>query len=422
MAKKKEDIVADEFSFFKKEIKTLDRYVDAGVSEEEYGNFDSGSYALNALLSGDIYEGFNLNKLVMTAGEKGSGKSFIGKYHFGKQLIDQGYFIFYYDSENETSESALEHQFGYPRNQFSLIRVDTVEDLTKSVDSVIRGLEADKGTSFKNKRKCAIIIDSQGQLTTAKTKTDIAAQKDKQDLTGPKQLKRFYKLVTVRLGRLGIPMYITNHIYIDPGEMFGDPKKIAGGEGAKYSCSSILAMSKTYEKEDGAKEVKGVVLKAGLIKSRTCREKWSVPIYLDYTTGINRYYGLHTFALEAGLLEEYKKTEFPDIEPPKLNGRTYTGKSWVIKDPNKDPSQWLAVPQKCIHSKSAIGTILDPINEYVKSHYKLNSPITFKYNEDDIPDDELDIDDDEVAASEAAIHASTQAELEEQRKFKEMTE
>lgn len=420
MAKKKEEEVMNDFSFFKKEIKTLDRYVDAGVSEEDYGCFDSGSYALNALLSGDIYEGFNRNKLVMTAGEKGSGKSFIGKYHFGKQLIDEGYFLFYYDSENETSESKLEEEFGYPREQFSLIRVGTVEDLTESVDSVLRGLEADKGNSFKNKRKCAIIVDSQGQLTTRKTMSDVAAQKDKADLTAPKLLKRFYKLVTVRLGRLGIPMYITNHIYIDPGEMFGDPKKVAGGEGAKYSCSTILAMSKTYEKEDGAKEVKGVVLKAGLIKSRTCREKWSVPIYLDYTTGINRYYGLHTFAVDAGLLVEYKKTEFPDIEPPKMNGRTYTGKSWVIKDPTKDPSQWLAVPQKLIHSKNAIGTILDPINEYVKSHYKLNHPVAFTYNEDDIPDD-LDIDDEEVAKSEQAIHESVQADIEKQRKLNEIS-
>ena len=90
MAKKKDakEAIDDEFSFFDK-VKTLDKYVDAGYEMEDYGTIDSGSYALNAALSGDIFGGFNLNKLVMAAGLKGSGKSFIGKFHYAKQHSDK---------------------------------------------------------------------------------------------------------------------------------------------------------------------------------------------------------------------------------------------------------------------------------------------------------------------------------------------
>ena len=81
----KEITKAPEFTFFN-DIKTGDKYSDAGIEHETYGCVDSGSYALNALLSGDIFGGFPLNRCVMVAGEQGSGKSYLGKNCFCKNL------------------------------------------------------------------------------------------------------------------------------------------------------------------------------------------------------------------------------------------------------------------------------------------------------------------------------------------------
>ena len=47
--------VAPDFGFFKK-LKTGDKYLDAHKKRPEYGFIDSGSYAFNVALSGDVYK------------------------------------------------------------------------------------------------------------------------------------------------------------------------------------------------------------------------------------------------------------------------------------------------------------------------------------------------------------------------------
>ena len=74
MATKKNNPAEPDFSFFQDKCKTGDRYADANVKHPEYGFVDSGSYMLNALLCGDMFGGFHLNRFFMAAGEQGSGK------------------------------------------------------------------------------------------------------------------------------------------------------------------------------------------------------------------------------------------------------------------------------------------------------------------------------------------------------------
>lgn len=172
--------------------------------------------------------------------------------------------------------------------------------------------------------------------------------------------------------------------------MFGDPTTISGGQGGQYSPSIIMLMTKTFEKsKDGV--IQGVVFKAKIVKSRYVRDKLEVPIYLDYRYGLDRYYGLQRFAESAGLLSEYKKKDFPDLTPPKdANGQVTRKKCYVIKDPNKDPKAWLVVPEQQLRRKDTIGTILEPINAWVKENFKYSSPSlwTGEYtaNEEDIPE------------------------------------
>jgi hypothetical protein len=101
-------------------------------------------------------------------------------------------------------------------------------------------------------------------------------------------------------------------------------------------------------------------------------EGFGTRLYLSYKNGLSRYYGLHVWAQEAGLIVPYtKKEDWPGLELPKGDdGKTFMGKKWVICDPNKPRDQWLVAPETKIHSAKYIGTILDPINEYVKAKYK----------------------------------------------------
>ena len=59
--------VAPNFGFFRK-LKTGDKYLDHNKKRPEYGFINSGSYAFNAALSGDVYQGFHMNKFFMAVG------------------------------------------------------------------------------------------------------------------------------------------------------------------------------------------------------------------------------------------------------------------------------------------------------------------------------------------------------------------
>jgi hypothetical protein len=86
-------VADDDFSFFKK-IKVGDRYADKLIRHPNFGYCDSGSYIFNALLSGELFGGFPLNKIIMVAGKQQSGKSFIAKNNFAYGLMQKGYYIY----------------------------------------------------------------------------------------------------------------------------------------------------------------------------------------------------------------------------------------------------------------------------------------------------------------------------------------
>lgn len=382
MAAKKKGVepIANPWAFFDT-VKTTDKFVDSGVDRPEYGFADSGSYALNAVLCGDVYGGFPKNKVVQAAGLYGSGKSLIGKYNFCPPLFADQYFIYYIDTENETTVEDLVNTCSFPRGQFKVLHFHTVEECHHGISTILKQLEdyMEKNKTLINPNKMGIVLDSQGMLSTNKNIDDVLKGEDKTDLTKAKKLSAMYRDLTFRLGELGVPMYVTNHMYIDPGaaQTHTDPKKVAGGESAKYSASIILSVYKLLErvnvggKDDKKKEVQGIFIQIGNIKNRMVHEGFGTRLYLSYKNGLSRYYGLHVWAQEAGLITQYtKKDDWPGLELPKVNGKTYMGNKWVICDPNKPRNQWLVAPEPKLHTAQYIGTILDPINEYIKAKYK----------------------------------------------------
>ncbi len=398
----KATVADDGFAFFQN-IKVNDRYADKLIRHPNFGFCDSGSYAFNALLSGDIFGGFPLNRFIMVAGKQQSGKSFIAKNNFAYGLMKKGYYIFWYDTEGETTEEDLEEQNGFVPGQYRLIKeITTVEDYFISVNGIINKLEVDRGDSIELKRKCAIVLDSQGELSTEKAINDATKGEIKSDMTKAKILAGMYRSITNRCANLGIPMFITNHIYMDSsGAMFGNPEKIAGGEGAQFSASIILSLYKTYEKPSKDGDITGVVLNATITKSRLVKAKLKAPIYVDYNHGIDRYYGLQRIAKNAGLVEEWSKEKYGNLEKPidEDTGKKTLKTCYVIKDPYKEPDQWIVCTMKGLMKKTGLGTILEPLNEYVKSEYKFRPP---KIRRDD---EDLDLDEEQVkVATKKAEH------------------
>lgn len=389
----------EKFNFFKK-IKTGNVGADKEKQAEPTELFDTKCYALNAILSGDIYKGFPNNKILMLAGEQQVGKTYFAVHGFCKPLVDKGYFIYYIDTEGAVDYDDLEN-FGIPREQCKILREEVAEQLRFSLTAILNKIEESMDGGVVNENKCAFVLDSQGQLDTEKSRKDAAERKDKVDLTLQKELKKTYKNVTGRMNKMNIPFLITNHVY-DDNMSFIKKTVVSGGQGGLYASSVILHLRKKQYKEGDVR--KGTIVTAKIYKSRWCREGLEAALYLNFNSGLHKYYGLHLFADKAGLIEKWKKPTKKEIEEDTYikykNAPEKPGNSnwYMIKDPKVDKLECIICKEKDIFKEEVIGTILDEINEWTNKNIKLLRPIDFQYDE---PEDTFNVEED--LAEEASV-------------------
>lgn len=378
------------FAFFN-EMKTGNKFADSN-KDDEVTFISTGCYAFNAAYSGDMTLGFPSNRVVMLAGEEAVGKTFFTIYGHILQLHREGYFIFYVDTENAVTGDMLE-SFGIVKGGYKIIRESTVEKARETIAKILDNIEEAMGKATVNKNKCAFALDSMGQLTTMKSMNDASSGVYTRDFTKQSELKRFFAVLTNRMGLLDIPLIMTNHVYQSMGS-FISTKEIAGGSGGLYASSVILEMRKKQMKEGTVRT--GSIITAKVKKSRWVREGKEVSFYLDFEKGLNPWYGVHALAEEAGLLKEYN-SEFASMGVKKPGGANGNAKIWVCIHPDKDATEWVTCLQKDLHKKSTIGSIFEPVNEWVKVNFKLSKG---EYVEPVETDDEDDTDLDVEVAGE----------------------
>ena len=385
MAKKNADKDQNpSFDFFNS-VKVGNKYADSEIDLSTKQWFDTGSYAFNAILSGDMTKGLPNNRVTLFAGGESVGKSFLAGYSLARPASKEGYFIYCIDSEGTMGDENI-MKYGVKRGQFKIIPEDIVEDVQSTMNTILNQVEAAQGSATENKLRCAFILDSQGQLDTKKSRKDLDEGKDKADLTFQKQLKKMYKSVVTRMAVLQIPLVVIGHIYKDNITPFIKKTVVSGGQGGLYGASNIILFTKRAYKEGTIR--KGTLLNAKVVKSRTCVDGIEAPIYLNFDKGLNRWYGMHILAEKAGLIMLLKGTKAEEkqgiVIPDRLKeeGLKKPKDVYVIMDPKiKEPKDWIVCRDTELHKKDTIGTIFDEINEWVKNNYKLKDPVDFDYDD-----------------------------------------
>ncbi len=313
---------------------------DGIVAGDVDGYIDTGSYILNALVSGDIYRGIPSNKITALAGESATGKTFFALGMVQKFLDDnpEGNVV-YFESESALTQEMLEER-GIDTSRILLVPVTTIEEFRTQAVNIIDGFDAKK----KGDEKIFFVLDSLGMLSTIKETEDIGSGKNVRDMTKAQVIKGTFRVLTLKLGKVGIPMIVTNHTYDVIGSMFPQ-KEMGGGSGLKYAASSIIYLSKKKEK-DGT-EVIGNIIHCKNQKSRLTVENKMVDVRLTYDKGLDRYYGLLDLALKYGIFKQTStRIELPD-------GKTQFGKTI-----NNNPETYFT-PE-----------ILDQLNECAKKEFK----------------------------------------------------
>jgi len=312
--------------FFKDIIKqTGNEYaslVSDGVEGADVGGFiDTGSYIFNALLSGSIYGGLPSNKITAIAGESATGKTFF-LMGMVKSFLDANpeAGCLYFESESAITKQMVVDR-GIDPNRMVMIPVTTVQEFRTQAIKVLDSYLAQKDDTKKPIMMC---LDSLGMLSTTKEVEDTSDGKETRDMTRAQVLKAAFRVLTLKLGRAGVPMVVTNHTYDSMG-LF-PTKEMGGGSGLKYAASSIIFLSKKKEK-DGT-EVVGNIVHCKNHKSRLTIENKMVDVRLTYDKGLDKYYGLLELAEKYEIFKKVStRYEMPD-------GTKQYGKS-ILNDPEK---------------------------------------------------------------------------------------
>jgi RecA/RadA recombinase len=249
---------------------------------------DTGSMALNGLMTADINKGIPNNKVVLFQGEKSCGKTYM-VLSIAKKAIEKGYYIVYFDSENATEKSMFVSR-GIDPNKVMYVPIDTVENFRNQLIKVIN----DYNNNTDPKRpKLLIILDSLGNLSTNKEIADAEEGKNVSDMTRAKIIRSIYRSINLKLAKAKIPMLVTNHTYSIIGS-YVPTTKGSGGQGPEYIASVMIDLKKKNAKDkDG--NLLGFYITAKNVKNRTAREQAKVITYLDFFNGLHKYYGLQEF-------------------------------------------------------------------------------------------------------------------------------
>jgi len=280
---------------------------DGGASAEFSGCIDTGSYALNALLSGSIYGGVPNNKVTAFAGESATGKTFF-VLGIVKQFLEanpEGGVI-YFDTEAAVTKSMME-QRGVDTKRVVISEPDTIQKFRHTALQIIEKYSAQP----EAKRKpMMMVLDSLGQLSSTKEMEDTAEGEETKDMTKSATLKATFRVLNLKLAKIGVPLLVTNHVY-DVVGAYIPTKEMSGGSGLKYTASTIVFLSKRKDK-DGT-EVVGNIIKAKLVKSRLTKENSLVEVRLSYKSGLDRYYGLLEIAEKYNIIKKVStRYELPD--------------------------------------------------------------------------------------------------------------
>jgi len=298
-------------NFLKDMVKTTGNefasIVEDGIDGGDVTGFvDTGVYALNALLSGSLYGGMPANKIMALAGESATGKTFFAL-SIVKTFLEANPdgVCMYFDSEAAVTSDMFRTR-NIDTRRVAVIGVATVEEFRNQAVKVVDNyLKMPAG----ERKPMIMILDSLGMLSSSKEMNDTAEGKDTRDMTRAQVTKATFRVLTLKLGKAGIPLIMTNHTY-ETMSMF--PQKVmGGGTGLRYAASTVLFLSKRKEKIDN--EVVGNVIHCKLDKGRFTKENMMVDVLLRYDTGLNKYYGLLPIAEKHGIFKKVStRYEMPD--------------------------------------------------------------------------------------------------------------
>lgn len=288
---------------------------------------DTGSFALNRVLTGDIYRGIPVGRISTFFGVSGSGKSLIAANTAAIALKQNKVDVVYiFDSEGGTLVNIFK-QHGVDMSKVNHVPVASIEQCsTKMLQTYDMLVQARKewidDPENNDEVRALCILDSYGALAADKLVND-AVDKGKTAMDmglGAKLKNNMMRGLMMRVVQSNATLIVINHEYQDPAAMFSSKvHNMAGGLGIQFAshvqlqCEKLLvkssdtAMLTGREKEgDDVGFFKGNRIRFFVVKNRVCKPAYQATVYVDFNTGIAKYDGLVEDAVKMGFLQEVR--------------------------------------------------------------------------------------------------------------------
>jgi RecA/RadA recombinase len=339
-------------------------YLDNNVLSRVGEWIDTGSYVLNAIISGSIRGGIPKGRVTMLAGESMTGKSLFVQKILAKAQED-GLTPVIFDTENAIDPDGAE-RLGLDISKVKYVPTTSIEQARNALFKFLTTVK-EKGLEGK----FIVAIDSLANLQSELEISRMSKDSTSSDMgTKARAMKTLMQTCT-NLGSITqTTILCTNHVYDDPTALFPSiEKNMPGGKSCVYLPSVTVQLARKPMKSDGGKTVDGelavgqkkyagIIIRALTRKNRFIKQYLEGEMYLSFSSGLDRYYGLVDLAVGVGAVIQTGATY-------QLEDGTKLGyyKNW-----RKDTKLWEE-------------TILPKVEERIKDEW------SYSNKEEDIPDE-----------------------------------
>ena len=336
---KEKDAPSKEFSFekFNDTLSKIDGFEHGSIMRKNtFSKVDhyisTGSYLINAQISGSLRGGLPNSRSVGYVGDPETGKTYMCL-NACREAQKMGYYVFYCETEGAVDVDTMT-KMGIDVDRIRYQPIKTVNEFKQFTVQVIH--MAKDLREAGDPQKFMIVLDSLGMLTTEKEINDAFEVKNAMDMgLKAKQMRQMFRIITLDLAANKIPLLVTNHTTIGGiGSYTGPTKESAGGDGPIFSLSTVLMMSKKFEKVGEGADTKktGIVIRTRPKKTRSTIPQ-DATVYVSFASGMNPFVGLEAYVnwdacgIEKGKIftaKEYAK-ELEKAKPAELK-KLQTGK------------------------------------------------------------------------------------------------
>ena len=271
---------------------------------QTYGFVDSGSYALNKIISGKYDGGFPIGSMTEIYGESSTAKTvFLTHAFVGAQK--KGYYTVMIDNEQAYSPSFAKI-LGVDPDKLIYIAPDTLEDCFEAIENSIMAIrEHDADTPI------LIGYDSIGVSPSRKEMAgDMAGDPNMGGALRAKVAGICLRRINPLLRKHKAGLIIINQIRSKVGVMFGDPRtKAGGGKSLLYYCGTSLeaVSSKSNILFDEHKNPIGVTGKVKCVKNKITVPYQDCEFELLFDKGLTKEEGLVASLVKKGVVTSPSK-------------------------------------------------------------------------------------------------------------------